>query len=84
MNLDAVIRFDEGRSVLSRPVLSGLERACDNLPTLGVVTIITVAIRENVSAILWRRNQTHCKLGNVPHRFGPASLREPRLVFRLT
>ena len=84
MNLDAVIRFDEGRSVLSRPVLSGLERACDNLPTLGVVTIITVAIRENVSAVLWRRNHTHGKLGNVPHRFGPASLRESRLVFRLT
>lgn len=41
-------------AVLSRSVLSGLERACDNLLTLGMVTIITVAIGENVSAILWR------------------------------
>ena len=71
-------------AMLGRPVLSGLEGKGDNLLTLGMVTIITVAIGENVSAVLWRWNQTHCKLGNVPHRFGPASLREPGLAFRVT
>jgi hypothetical protein len=66
------------------PFFTSLERALDDFLTSGVMTIITVAVGENVPTILGWGHQAHCKFSIASHHFGPASLRENGMTFQVT